>query len=578
MNASRITLIPLICILALDLVAGAVELTATGSNTATGVATVQGDIFTLEPDAGCLYSGAWAHVWVPTGNDGVNSGVSERTVRARTEERLADMTNDYILTTGYGDSTVIAKASKTGVLGTAEAFSEVSGLSSATDGADSDVGEVGGHAQLTAYVSHSGTGTANASADGSSNYEAMMDNGIVWATGSVNGDVTLDATNNYGGSVTGAAFKASQSKAKSSGSSPDLYPSAASESFEYLSLESGRSSLSAESTIDGQVLGDASGSGIAALTGTPDRFALSESSTKGDLSASATTYKLGDSITSGKITTAPRVTDFKTQLDDQIAAGQTGITAPLYTLFLGGTPKASSYQLSQSESAYVSDASNHKSIAQSESFTSAGVTRTLADASQVYGASYIKNGTLSTTAYTSSAAGMSPITLASADVNKILIGSGAHLVSRLTGTTPASAADLTVTSSMNAAATGFVKATGDAHKASGSDPGVANTLVTVVGPSYSPSCTAADATGSYLTAAKIGGTAVHVKDDTFNAASKQSSKSISKADIWSWLSGDDPRSHSESSTEPSPIFSSGPNTITGATATSRSIDVIFSTT
>ncbi|HWQ19969.1 MAG TPA: hypothetical protein VN455_09355 [Methanotrichaceae archaeon] len=571
MNSSRIALMPLICILVLGLAAGVVDLSSTGTNIATGVATVQGDIFT-DSDAGSLYSGAWAHVWVPTGNDGVNSGVSERTVQARTEDRPAGTVNAYSLTTGYGDSAVIAKATKSGVLGSAEAFSEVSARSLASDTADSNKGEVSGCAQLTAYISHSGTGTANASANGSSEYEALMDNGIVVAAGSVDGSVALDAVNSYGGSVTGAAFKASQSKARSSGSYPDLYPSAASESFEYLSIESGRDSLSAESTIDGQVSGDASGSGFAALTGAPDRYASSESSTKGDLSASAATYKLGDSITPGEITTAPRVTDFKTQLDDQIASGQTGIKVPLYTLFLGGASKASSYQLSQSESAYVSDASTHKSTANSESFTSAGVARTLTDATEAYGASYINKGTLSAAAYTSSAAGMSPITLASAGVNSISMGSGAHLVSRLTGALPASAADLTITSSMNAAGTGSVKVTGDAHKA---PPGVANTLVTVVGPSYSPSGTDADATGSYLTAAKISGTAVHVKDDTFAAASKQSSKSISKADIRSWLSGDDPRSHSESSAGPSPIFSSGPDTSTSATATSRSIDVIF---
>lgn len=588
MNASRIALIPLICILALDLAASAVELQATGTNNVVGTATAEGDIITEQASITngiSIYSGAWAHAYVPEGTTGINSASSMRTIPSRTDvatltPTLTGATKSFTLTNTIGSSTVIATASKDGVLGEAEAYSEVSALSSAVDTPSAaSQGSVGGVAQLTAYVSHSGTGTVNASATGSAQYQALMTSTVlsvpstvIDATGSVDGSVALNAANNYGGTIIGAAFKASDSSALSTTA---LGESATSESFEYLSLESGRNALRAGSTIDGLVSGDASGSGFAAHTGTPDRFAYSESSTKGDLSANAATYNLGDSITPGKITTAPRVTDFKTQLDNQIAAGQTGITTPLYTQFLGGTPKASSYQLSQSESIYVSDASTHKSTAQSESFTTAGVTRTMIDATEVYGASYIKNGTLSAAAYTSSVAEMSPITFASADADKISIGSGAHLVSRLIGATPASAADLTVTSSMNAAATGSVEVTGDAHKASGPDPGVANTLVTMVGPSYSPSGTDADATGSYLTTATISGTAVHVKDDTFTAASKQSSNSISNADIWSWLSGDDPRSHSESSTGPSPIFSSGPDTITGATATSRSIDVIF---
>ncbi|HWQ20900.1 MAG TPA: hypothetical protein VN455_14060 [Methanotrichaceae archaeon] len=574
MNASGIALISLVCILALDLAAGAVNLAATGSNTATGVATVQGDVF-AESSSDSLYSGAWAHVWVPAGNGGTNSGDSERTVQARTEDRPAGSVNSYTLTTGYGDSTVIAKASKTGVLGTAEAFSEVSALSSATDGSNPNEGEVSGNAQLTAYISHSGTGTAYASAEGSAEYEAMMDNGVVQAAGSVDGSAALDAANSYGGSVTGAAFKASQSSAKTTGLPSDLYPSAGSESFEYLSLESGRNSLSAPSTISGLVTGDASGSGFSSLSGAYDRYASSESSSKGDLSANADTYKLGDSITPGAITTKPAVTALRTQLDAQ-PAGSTGMVGPaasgrLYNLFLGGTPKASAYLLSQSRSDYTSSGSTHKSFAQSESFTSSGVIRTLADASEAYGASYINDGEISTAAYTSKAAGMSPITLVSAGVGAVSMGSGAHLVSRLTGAAPASTADLTVTSEMTADAStsAEVTVTGDAQ----------NKMVSAVGPSYSPSGTSADATGSYLVAADIDGTAVHIEDSVFNEDSTDASLSIGEADIWSWISGDDPRSHAESSSGPYPIVGdeSGPITDTGATTTTRSIDVIFTT-
>jgi len=585
MNASRMTLIPLICILAVNLAAGAIDLTATGTSTAIGNAIVQGDVFRSEPYVDTLYSGLWAHVYIPSGNDGVNAGDSERTVQARTEVvKLENTVNKYELTNDYGDSTVIAKASKTGVLGEAEAFSEVSALSRGLDIAGSDWGLVGGYAQLATYISHSGTGTANALADGSSGYSAMSENGVIQASGSVSGSAALDAENNYGGSTVGTALKVTQSSMESFMLSPISILWAYSGSYDYLSLESGRNALSAKSIIDGRMSGEGSASVFGKVTGTPDYYGISQSSSKGDLYATAATYKLGDSITPSEATTEPRsvyYSDSYTQLDNEIGTGNTGRTTGLYSSIFFERPKASAYLISQNEvdNLAIPPLSTGYSLAQSESFTSASVTRTLADATEAYGASYIDNGALSAMAYTSSEPGTSPLVFTTADASDISMGSGAHLISHLTGATPASTADLVVESEMYPDAS-YVRVAGDAQKM----------LVNTVGPSYSPSGISADATGSYLTAEKISGTAVNVADPLLNIDPQLIADDIDCINIWSWISGDDPRSHAESSTGlvpfvSTPVYTSdpigavgvteGPTTTSGATATTRSVDVVF---
>ncbi|HWQ18371.1 MAG TPA: hypothetical protein VN455_01220 [Methanotrichaceae archaeon] len=567
---------PLICIALIAMVstAGAVELSTCDFNNVNGIAMADGDIFAVETNTGTgdqLYSGVWAHAYVPSGNPDTNSAESGRTVPAMTESR--DFTgagaggNMYSLVNRYGLSTVIAKASKTGVLGAAEAFSEVSSQTEAHDAPTADQGAVSGYSQLTAYISHSGTGTANAFASGSSDYAAMMKSGIVQASGSVAGSVAIDAANNYGGAVTGAAFKASQSYASNSGSTQIT----GSESFEYLFLTSGRNALSAKSTIDGRVSGGTSGNGSVSVSGAPGRYARSASSSTGDLSATATTYKLGDDIRPDIITTKPAFTAFITQLDNK-PAGSTGMTDPaapgrLYNLFLGGRPEASAYLLSQSTAVYDPSASSHRSTSNVESFTSARVTRTLVDANEVYGASYINHGAVCASADTALAPIKGLLTLASAHISCINMGSGAHLINRLTGGLPASAADMTVMSEMTAGASGSVKVTGDANKSSTSDPWGANALVMVEGPLYSSSGTSQDATGSYLKAANIGGTVVHNEDTMI--------MSINDADIWSWVSGDDPKSHAESTFWDDPNFGSGPTVKLGQHPTTRSVDLVF---
>jgi len=584
MKASRNALIPLICIalIAVDLAAGAVQLSATGSNTVDGVAFAEGDL--IEPGVE-MYTGAWAHVYVPAGNGGVNSGESIRTVQGRTDTRTVNGDfNEYSLTNTYGDSTVIAKASKTGVLGEAEAFAEVSSLSSATDGAAAGEGEVYGYSQLAAYISHTGTGTANASATGSSQYTALMSSvpNAVQASGSVSGSVALDAANNYGGLVQGAAFKASESVGSTIVTDS---PFTASESFEYLSLTSGRNALSAKSTIEGVMAGDTSANGFFAKPAIPasdGQFGNSESSATGDLSATATTYKLGDSIRPSAITTPPAFVDLATMLD---TSATTALTDSLYDIFLGGTPTASAYLMSESQANWFPDEADQNSQAQTESFTSAAVTRTLQDTNEAYGASYIDNGALSATADTASQPGLSPITLASAELDTIFMGSGAHLVSRLTGTQPVSYADLNIESVSNADGTGSVQVTGDSD----------NKVVNAIGPAYSPSGTYADATGSYLTALNIAGTAVHAVDVNFPAPTQLIADDISEINIWSWIAGNDPISHAESVYGLSPFAStpkytadpangvnfditkttSGPTATPAQEATSRSITTKF---
>ncbi|HWQ20902.1 MAG TPA: hypothetical protein VN455_14070, partial [Methanotrichaceae archaeon] len=176
--------------------------------------------------------------------------------------------------------------------------------------------------------------------------------------------------------------------------------------------------------------------------------------------------------------------------------------------------------------------------------------------------------------------GNSPITLASAGVEEIRMGSGARLVGRLTGVAPASTADLTVESTMAANASGSVKVTGDSKKR----------LVGLVAPSYSSSGTSKDAAFSGLTAENISGTAMHAADATFAADSKLIADDIGGIDIWSWASGDDPRLHAQSSTGlvpfvSTPVYTSNPAGSTGVTegptvaskaaVTSRSVDTVF---
>lgn len=583
MNASRITLIPLICILALGLAAG-IDLTVTDINTATGVATVQGDTFALQPGSDSLYSGVWAHVWIPPGNDGVNAGVSERTVPSRTGTRTGTISGkEYALTNSYGDTTVVAKASKTGVLGSAEAFSEVSAMTEAAYSSANDDIDALGSAQIIAYISHSGTGTANASANGSSDYSSLIDISKIQSIGSVSGSAALDSANNYGGYVTGAAFKKSFS-----GVHTEEELIAESINIDYLSLESGRNSLSAKSIIDGKVSGESSSSGFCVQSVNPSQYGSSVSSLKGDLSATAATYKLGDHIRPSAITVPVYYYEGQpTQLDLQ-GAGMKGITDPLFDMFLfANEPKASAFMLTISEAFHYNPLSSNKDSwnqALTESFTSSGVTRTLADSNETYGASYINQGALSTQAYTSSASGKNPISLASAGVDNIFMGSGAHLISRLTGAQPASSASLVIYSECDADGHGYV-GVNDLSLYSIPTP-----TVEAVGPIYSPSGTSADATGSYLKAANIDGTAVHIEGEDFTAPSKLIADDISEINIWSWIAGDDPRTHAESKYGSSPYVSTpaytsdpigtagvttGPTVTPGATATSRSVDVVF---
>ncbi|HWQ20087.1 MAG TPA: hypothetical protein VN455_09955 [Methanotrichaceae archaeon] len=596
MSASRNAPIPLICILAMASTAGAVNLAQTGTNTVTGTAVVDGDIFateTLGTATDSLYSGVWAHAYVPSGTEGINSASSERTVPARTETRSPTLgSKAYTLTNSYGDTTVIAKASKTGALGSAEAFAEVSSLSSATDTSTSaTTGSVGGQSQMAAFVTHSGTGTAEASASGSADYSAMLDTGEILARGSVDGSVALTAENNYGGTVTGAAWKASTSLASSA--TPDA-EFTASQSFEYLSLASDRNALSAKSEISGTAAGDASASGFYALP-LASKFGNTESSAAGDLSASAVTSKIGDSIMPGRITLGPLTgTALTTRLDSLTTGTSKSITGSLWSNFLGaGAPTASAYLMSQGT--VSTTGASHTSTANTESMTSAGVTRTLADASAVYGDSYIDNGAISASANTASAAGGGSITLASAGADTISMGSGAHLVSRLTGAVPQSAADFTIASSMSAtsgagaSSTGSVAISGNADKSAG---GNAHTLVKVVGPAFSPGGTSADATGSYLTALNIDGTAAHARDAAagFTSVSALIADDIDEVNVWCWIDGSDARTHAESAYGLSPFVSTpvytsdppgvagateGPAAISGATATSRSVDTIF---
>ncbi|HWQ20839.1 MAG TPA: hypothetical protein VN455_13740 [Methanotrichaceae archaeon] len=587
-----------IAVAAMVSTAGAVHLAATGTTTVTGTAFAHGDIFAEEITANGLglYSGVWAHAYVPPGTDGNNSADSERTVPARTETRtFAGADDNYLLNSTYGESTVIAKASKTGVLGSAEAFSEISSLSSARDVAGPTMGEVSGNSQLVAYVQHSGTGTAQAAATGSATHDAMMSTGQIDATGTVVGSAAVSAANNYGGSVTGIAWKGTASSASSVLTGSEA---TSSQSFEYLYLTSGRNALSAVSDISGIVAGDTSGSGFYALTGTPGRFGNTASSATGDLSGNAITYKLGDSITPGTFATNPVLI---MPLNTYLEAGanrpttERGLPVGISLWSSGiGTRTASALLLSMG-TVTTSGGTSQTSSANTESYTSAGATRTLEDANVAYGASFIDNGALSAISDTASAPGASPITIASASLDTIFMGSGAHLVTRLTGATPQSAADFTIASTMTATSAGAASvSTGSVVIAGNADPaGNPNSVVKTVGPNFSPTGTSDDATGSYLTALNIDGTATHARDTIagFTSSSTLIADDISEVNIWSWIEGSDPRIHAESASGLTPFVAtpiytvspatlatgqtSGPTTISGADATSRSVDTIF---
>ncbi|HWQ18970.1 MAG TPA: hypothetical protein VN455_04275, partial [Methanotrichaceae archaeon] len=537
--------------------------------------------------ADSLYSGVWAHAYIPAGADGTNSASSERTVPARTETRTRTLgSNKYNFKTTYGETAVIAKASKTGVLGSAEAFSEGSAKSLALDTA-ADRGIVAGYAQLVAYAAHSGTGTAEASATGSAEYDTMMSAGQIDASGSVEGSVALNVENNYGGSVKGTAWKGSYSSASSEIASTE---GTFSQSFEYLYLNSGRNALSAKSDIIGTVAGGTTASGFYALAGTA-KFGNTQSSATGDLSGSATTYKLGDAITPGSLDLFP-LPDYATQYNS-IAGTERGSSGDIWAQSVA-TLKASAMLISQCEvTTLPGSPATQKSSAETESMTSAGVTRTLADANEAFGASYIDNGALSSSANTASAAGGSPITLASVGLDTIFMGSGAHLISRLTGSHPASAADLQI-HAINTA-TGAPTSTGSVTILGTANPATANSMVKAVGPAFSTTGTSADATGSYLTAMNLDGTSLHTKDTTagsaFTSDSKMIATDIDEINVWSWIDGSDPRTHAESAYGVTPYVSTpvyassplgpagtttGPTTTGSADATTRSVDTIFS--
>lgn len=581
MNTSIIALMLLIFIALIVMQSSerATELTATGTNTVIGNAWAEGDTFAEETHptgeySDQLYAGIWAHAYVPTGTDGTNSAESQRTVPARTESRTFTnpATNGftYNLTSGYGATTVIAKASKTGVIGMAEAFSEGSSRSRITD---TPLDNAFGASQLVAFITHTGTGTANASAAGSAGYSATIKRTTVENafSGSVNGSAAINAANNYGGAVNGTAWM---------GSSSLFNFGIAACSFEYLSLSSSRESQSALSAIDGAISGQTSGYGSYTLS---DGISKSESHTSGNLYATATTYKLGDSITPGPIIYQPL--GMKTQLE-MVDATKTSLPA-FSSLWEENGPRsglASSYLLSMSEERSYPSYNAHS--ARTGSFTSAGVIRTLSDASEAYGPSFIDNGTILASFNTELVPGGNNVTQASASADNIFMGSGAHLVSRLTGANPMSTADLTtfandftlVKSSLIYG--GSIEVTGNVNGP--------NNMVRAVGPSYSPSGTSDDATGSYLTASNIRGTATH--DAWFTSPTSIIVTDISEINIWSWIAGDDSRTHAESkySLSPyvaTPVYTSDPIGALGVTtgpivtpdiaATSRSVDVEF---
>ncbi|HWQ18971.1 MAG TPA: hypothetical protein VN455_04280, partial [Methanotrichaceae archaeon] len=409
MKASRRAPIQLafIALVAMVSAAGAVQLAATGTNTVIGNAWAEGDVFATETpfsNEDELYAGVWAHAFVPPGADGTNSASSERTVPARTEYRT--FTNSeagghtYDLQSSYGDTTVIAKASKTGALGLAEAFSEGSSQCCVEDEAGADpAGYIEGRSQLVAFVTHTGTGTANASASGSAGHSAWISSGEFGATGSVSGSAAINAANSCGGSVTGTAWKESRSATSDYDTTSDIH--------EHLSLSSGRNALSALSTINGSVSGQSSGSGFYAL---PSKgwFGNSQSRTSGDLSSTATTYKLGDSITPGVLTSVIFVfwPGMSTKLDE-VAGDATKTSLPASeTLWVKngpGTSLASSYLSSYSSASGGAD--QRESQTYTNAFTSAGVARTLADAREAHGASSIDSGYISATADTASSPG-----------------------------------------------------------------------------------------------------------------------------------------------------------------------------
>jgi len=606
-----LTSLALLAVFALCSAAGAVELQATGTNTATGTATVEGDIFTnaivtsslnqLELD-----SGVWAHAYALS-NGAVNTADSERTVPARDESRTLDKTvvatatmNAYTLKTHYDASTVVAKVSTNGLTGSVEAFSEVSANASASEGGAAStpyLGAVGGDAQLISYVSNTASGTANASANGGATFSSAMKNGSIVATGSVSGSVALNSANSAGngGNTTGAAIKVAAANASSLITGKETTTS---ESYEYLSLFSGRSGVDGLSSIEGNIAGAASSSGYYSMgvmgSTYNNAYGNSQSATSGDLTATADTYKLGDSITPGAITVKPNLT-IRTQLDAEAGTAKTTLPTgkTLQSLFLTSkAPSASAYQMSQStvrNDSTVGGAAQY-SDARIETMTAQAVTRTQNDANEVFGASYIDNGAVSASGDTAATAGSTPVTLSTASLNGIFLGSGAHLLNRLTGTTPQSFADLSIYSRMKGSAYGFVNVTG-AGIDSSTTPKTGAVLVRSVGPSFSATGTTADATGSYMAATNLDATAVHIATAGFTTASQLVADDISEINIYSWISGNDARTHAESiyGATPyasSPVYTSdpigkigqtnGPTPVAGATSTSRSVDVIFS--
>ncbi|HWQ18888.1 MAG TPA: hypothetical protein VN455_03865 [Methanotrichaceae archaeon] len=408
------------CIFFLIASSYAVEIQSTGTNTATSGSTAEGDSFVIATPGTNVYSltmGAWAHALCPTGIAG--SATSERSVTLKSESRpqtgFGATPRDYDLTLNYDSISVKAAVTKTSTLGQADAYAEVSSRAQ-IDASTANVFKVSGDALIASSLAHSGSGTGEATATGYSDYlvglkKASGQGYDALASGHASGTSTLEATNSYGGSVSGLAHGGSASKADLGGSNE-----ASAESIEQLFLDSSRTASDGSSILTGSIQGTGSSLHDISLEGVyPTDFvggslvstSQADTAVGGSLTGTARAYKVGDHAYPASGTMQPGLTSGITGMND-VQWNQKSASAMIIS------------------SAY---ASPFKGSAKGEAVTTANVSRVTSDlTNEAYCASYIDDGKFSAVAKNNTFK-----VSASVWSESNFLGSGAHMFGRLTG-------------------------------------------------------------------------------------------------------------------------------------------------
>lgn len=521
----------------------ALDLQSTGTNSASGGALAEGDIFTTEDKSATneydLYTGVWAHALIPTGQSGF--ALSERSVPASQEKRIitnfgaSDAHNparEYDLVLNYGSGTVCANVTKSSSMGSAEATAEISsrGHIIATNPLQQTLS---GDALISASLIHTGTGSGSAYASGSSDYLLGLrgwKNPIdyeSYVNGSASGVASLVAENTFGGQVIGYARKGATSLSQNESSGYTDNKNQA-EAVEFLSTASGRISSDGQSNIQGSLSGNAQSVGInnQRINTLLKSYIFSQAITTGDLRSEGRTYRTGDSV-SGKAAT----------INPDLTQNLRVMTGPSSTTAWGNSILPSARIISKASQASSDDYIG----ASSEASTSSQVRRVSTDLdNEIYGDAYVADANMRSKTV-SDDLGTIERESAFISVDSVNLGSGTHLFNRAVGAgDPASSADLALIMADGLEVSKPVDTLENIindYYGTGT-PGA--DLLSTNGPVVTGNV--GDAAGSYIGAKNI---RVYSHDDWRELKVKSISTYIDSINAISWISGDDSRTHVE---------------------------------